>query len=33
MFDDPTTKNAVATAYQRHVTGYGSYRGVDGSTG
>jgi hypothetical protein len=33
MFDDPLTKNAVATAYQRHVSGYGSYRGVDGSTG
>lgn len=33
MFDDPTTKNAVATAYQRHTQGYGSYRGVDGSTG
>lgn len=33
MFDDPTTKNAVATAYQRHIHGYGSYRGVDGSTG
>lgn len=33
MFDDPRTKNAVATAYQRHVSGYGSYRGVDGSSG
>lgn len=33
MFDDPYTKNAVATSYQRHVAGYGSYRGVDGSTG
>jgi len=33
MFDDPTTKNAVATAYQRHTQGYGAWRGVDGSTG
>lgn len=33
MFDDPHTKNAIATAYQRHTQGYGSYRGVDGSTG
>ena len=33
MFDDPLTKNAIATAYQRHTQGYGSYRGVDGSTG
>lgn len=33
MFDDPWTKNAVATAYQRHTNGYGSWRGVDGSTG
>lgn len=33
MFDDPRTKNAVATVYQRHISGYGSYRGVDGSTG
>jgi hypothetical protein len=34
MFDDPLTKNAVATAYQRHTTGqYASWRGVDGSTG
>lgn len=33
MFDDPMTKNAVATAYQRHTQGYGSWRGVDGSTG
>lgn len=33
-FDDPRTKNAVFTAYQRHTTGqYGSWRGVDGSTG
>lgn len=33
MFDDPLTKNAVATAYQRHTQGYGSWRGVYGSTG
>lgn len=33
MFDDPRTKNAIATAYQRHTSGYGSWRGVDGSTG
>jgi hypothetical protein len=34
MFDDPYTKNAVVTAYQRHTNGeFGSWRGVDGSTG
>jgi hypothetical protein len=33
MFDDPYTKNAVATAYQRHCQGFGSPYGVDGSTG
>lgn len=33
MFDDPFTKNAIATSYQRHTQGYGSWRGVDGSTG
>jgi len=33
MFDDPITKNAIATAYQRHTQGYASWRGVDGSTG
>lgn len=33
MFDDPLTKNAIATAYQRHITGYGAWRGIDGSTG
>lgn len=32
-FDDPRTKNAVFTAYQRHAHGFGSWRGVDGSTG
>jgi hypothetical protein len=31
VFDDPWTKNAVATVYQRHTKGYGSWRGVDGS--
>ena len=33
MFDDPFTLNAVATAYQRHTTGFGTWRGVYGSTG
>lgn len=32
-FDDPWTKNAVFTSYQRHTKGYGPWRGVDGSTG
>ena len=32
-FDDPWTKNAVFTSYQRHTEGYGSWRGIDGSTG
>jgi hypothetical protein len=32
-YDDPATKNAVFTAYQRHTRGYGSHRGIDGSTG
>src|ERR1043166_509851 len=32
-FDDPWTKNAIFTIYQRHTQGYGSWRGVDGSTG
>jgi hypothetical protein len=32
-FDDPWTKNAVFTSYQRHINGWGSWRGVDGSTG
>jgi len=31
VFDDPWTKNAVATVYQAHTKGYGSPRGVDGS--
>jgi hypothetical protein len=33
MFDDPFTKNAIATSYQRHAQGYGSWRGTYGSTG
>jgi hypothetical protein len=33
MFDDPYTKNAVATSYQRHTEGFGTWRGIDGSTG
>jgi hypothetical protein len=32
VFDDPWSKNAVATVYQRHTKGFGSWRGVDGST-
>lgn len=32
-FDDPWTKNAIFTSYQRHTKGFGSWRGVDGSTG
>jgi hypothetical protein len=32
-FDDPWTKNAIFTVYQRHTQGYGSWRGIDGSTG
>lgn len=33
MFDDPWTKNAIATVYQRHTKGYATWRGIDGSTG
>ena len=34
MFDDPRTKTAVATGYQRHTDGvFGAWQGVDGSTG
>lgn len=33
IFDDPWTKNAIATVYQRHTKGFGTPRGVDGSTG
>lgn len=33
-FDDPWTKNAIFTCYQRHtVSTFGSWRGIDGSTG
>ena len=32
-FDDPWTKNAIFTKYQRHTKGFGMWRGVDGSTG
>lgn len=32
-FDDPWTKNAIFTLYQRHTQGYGAWRGVDGSDG
>lgn len=32
-FDDPWTKNAIFTVYQRHGEGFGAWRGVDGSTG
>jgi hypothetical protein len=31
VFDDPWTKNAVATVYQRHTKGFGAWRGIDGS--
>lgn len=30
-FDDPRTKTAVFTVYQRHVADFSSYRGTDGS--
>lgn len=33
MFDDPWTKNAIATVYQRHTKGFATWRGIDGSTG
>lgn len=32
-FDDPWTKNAVFTSYQRHTKGFAAWRGVYGSTG
>lgn len=32
-FDDPWTKNAIFTVYQRHTQGFASPYGVDGSTG
>lgn len=30
-FDDPWTKNAIFTSYQRHTKGFGAWRGIDGS--
>lgn len=33
VFDDPWSKNAVATSYQRFDVGYATWRGVDGSDG
>lgn len=33
MFDDPWTKNAIATVYQRHTKGFATWRGIDGSDG
>lgn len=33
VFDDPFSKNVLATVYQRHTKGFGSPRGVDGSNG
>lgn len=32
-FDDPWTGNAVFTVWQRHVAGYGRWKGIYGSTG
>lgn len=32
-FDDPWTKNAVFSSYQRLTSGFASWRGIDGSTG
>jgi len=32
-FDDPWSKNAVFTMYQRYAFGFGSWRGADGSFG
>jgi len=32
-FDEPLSKNALFTSYQRHTVGYGAWRGLDGSTG
>ena len=32
-FDDPRTKNAVFTVYQRHTKGFAAWRGIYGSTG
>ena len=33
VFDDPFSKNVLATVYQRHTKGFGSWRGIDGSNG
>jgi len=32
-WDDPWTKSAVFSVYQRHISWFTDYRGVDGSTG
>lgn len=32
-FDDPWTKNAIFTVYQRNIASYGAWRAIDGSTG
>lgn len=32
-FDEPLSKNALFTSYQRFASGWGSWRGTDGSTG
>lgn len=32
-WDDPDTKNGIFSGYQRHTKGFGSWRGVYGSTG
>jgi len=33
LFDDPWTKNAIATVYQRHTKGFATWRGIDGTDG
>jgi hypothetical protein len=33
VFDHPLSKNVMATVYQRHIPGYGTWRGIDGSNG
>jgi len=32
-FGDPYSLNIIAAVYQRHAAGFGSWRGIDGSTG
>jgi hypothetical protein len=32
-WDDPQSKNAMFSGYQRYAVGFGSWRGIDGSTG